>query len=82
MHALRPVCSACVYWVVDQTASAATSGHCHRYPPSVIVNHESGNVVQKFPTTDHHQWCGEWSCDDRAMAAAARKAVVRAATDV
>ncbi len=79
MHQLRPACSVCVYWVVDQVATPATSGHCHRYPPAVLVNSESGTIVQKFPTTDHHQWCGEWSGDDRHLAEAARKAIIRAA---
>jgi len=37
---------------------------------------ETGTIVQKLPTTDHHQWCGEWSDDDSRLAAAVRRSVM------
>jgi len=65
-----------VYWVEDHTANPATAGHCHRRPPGIYVNPETGVVVQKFPTTDHHQWCGEWSGDESMLTKAVRQIVV------
>lgn len=76
MRRLRPLCSHCVYWMADRTANPPTSGHCHRYPPGIYVNPQSGVVVQKFPTTDHRHWCGEWSDDDTRLSEAARCAAV------
>ena len=63
----RPTCGQCVYWVVERTADPPTAGHCHRYPPGIYVNAKTGTVVQKFPTTDRNQWCGEWSRDDTEL---------------
>ena len=74
MH-LRPTCAQCVYWIADHTTGGGTTGHCHRYPPHVHVNPVSGAVVQKFPTTERHSWCGEWSDD----AARWQKSIVAAA---
>ncbi len=71
MHHLRPSCGRCVYWVEDHTAVPPTAGHCHRFPPAVFANPETGVVVQKFPTTDRHQWCGEWNGDDTGLMRAA-----------
>lgn len=76
MRHLRPSCSACIYWVVDKTATTPTSGHCHRYPPGIYINPQSGVIVQKFPTTDHHHWCGEWNDDDSRLSEGARKAIL------
>lgn len=81
MRQLRPSCSVCIYWVIDASTNPATSGHCHRYPPHVIISPTTGTVVQKFPTTDHHHWCGEWNGDERHLVAQARQAVIRAAID-
>ncbi|NRG18930.1 hypothetical protein HPQ64_14650 [Rhizobiales bacterium] len=67
MKKLRPTCSHCIYWTEDHTADPATAGHCHRYPPGIYINPQSGVVVQKFPTTDHHHWCGEWNGDDTRL---------------
>ena len=80
MHQMRPSCSACAYWVMDHTATPPTSGHCHRYPPGIYIDPRSSVVVQKFPTTDHHQWCGEWDGDQTRLAEAAKNSVLRAAT--
>ena len=79
-HYLRPNCAHCIYWVGEHTADPATVGHCHRFPPGIHVNQQTGTVVQKFPTTDHHQWCGEWSDDDAGLQLAARRTIVDAAT--
>jgi hypothetical protein len=79
MRHLRPVCSRCIYWIADSAASAPTTGHCHRNPPGVFALPESGTIVQKFPSTDHHQWCGEWSDDDSYLAEAARRAILNSA---
>lgn len=73
MRHLRPLCSHCIYWVADHTANPATAGHCHRYPPGVYVNPQSGTIVQKFPTTDHHHWCGEWNGDESRLIDAVKK---------
>ena len=78
---VRPTCSHCVYWVIDQTAEPATVGHCHRFPPQVASNPESGVVLQKFPTTDRRQWCGEWSDDAVRLAAAAKRSMIDAVTN-
>ena len=59
---VRPHCSQCIYWAPD---SPATTGHCHRFPPGVYASPGTGMGAQKFPTVDHHAWCGEWS-DDKA----------------
>lgn len=75
MH-LRPKCAKCFYWAVDQTADPATSGHCHRYPPGVAINPQTGTVVQKFPSTDHHQWCGEWSEEVNRLADAVKRSLI------
>jgi hypothetical protein len=64
MRHLRPLCSQCIYWVVDRNANPRTTGHCHRYPPVISVNPNTGAVVQKFPTTTNQHWCGEWSHDE------------------
>ena len=77
-HYLRPNCSHCVYWVSDHTGNPPTAGHCHRYPPGVYINPQTGTVVQKFPTTDHHHWCGEWSDDEQRLAEAAKRTIVGA----
>ncbi len=77
MRQLRPQCSHCVYWVADRTANPTTAGHCHRYPPGVYTNPQTGTVVQKFPTTDHHHWCGEWNGDETGLVEAVRQTAVR-----
>jgi hypothetical protein len=78
MRHLRPLCSHCVYWLADNTANPPTVGHCHRFPPGVVISPQ-GTVVQKFPSTDHRHWCGEWSDDAaRLIEAAKRIAVSRA----
>ena len=80
MHRLRPICAHCVYWSADTTAQPPTVGHCHRLPPGIYINPETGTVVQKFPATDHHQWCGEWSDDETALVEGARRIIARSAT--
>lgn len=77
---VRPTCSHCVYWVNDHQADPPTVGHCHRFPPGVTVNPETGTIVQKFPATDRRQWCGEWSDDAETLAAAAKRSLIDAAT--
>jgi hypothetical protein len=64
MRQLRPACWQCIFWVADHTTSSATTGHCHRFPPGVFANPATGTVVQKFPTTERHGWCGEWNSDE------------------
>lgn len=76
MRRLRPLCKTCVYWLPDGSAREPSAGHCHRFPPGVVVNPQSGVVVQKFPTTDHHHWCGEWSDDETRLLEAARRSVL------
>ncbi len=75
MHLQKPQCSHCIYWVTDGTANPATAGHCHRFPPGIHVNPKTGIVVQKFPTTDHHHWCGEWNGDDTWLQEAVRTSI-------
>ena len=79
MHHLRPICARCVYWVEDHTAATNTVGHCHRYPPGIYVNQTNGIVIQKFPTTDRHHWCGEWSGDDARLKEAVRSSLAESA---
>lgn len=74
---LRPMCGHCVYWVLDQAASTPTVGHCHRFPPGIYIMPENGTVVQKFPSLDHHQWCGEWSGDETRFAEAVKLSVAQ-----
>lgn len=76
MRKLRPLCSQCVYWVADRTANPPTVGHCHRNPPGIYVSPQTGNVIQKFPSSDHRHWCGEWSDDDARLIDAAKRSVV------
>ena len=76
MRHLRPVCARCIYWVAESAAGTATIGLCHRFPPSVFALAETGTIVQKMPTTDHHQWCGEWSDDDSRFLDAVRRTVM------
>jgi hypothetical protein len=80
MHHLRPNCSHCIYWAVDNTANPPTAGHCHRYPPGVTINPKTGIVLQKFPTTDRHHWCGEWSGDDSRFVEALRQIAAESGT--
>ncbi len=77
---VRPTCLHCIFWVSDHTSDPPTVGHCHRFPPGVTVNPETGVIVQKFPTTERRQWCGEWSDDEEALAAAAKRTMIHAAT--
>lgn len=79
MHHIRPLCGKCAYWMEDHTASPATAGHCHRYPPAVAINPQTGVVLQKFPTTDRNQWCGEWTGSDERLMQAMRAAALEAA---
>ncbi len=80
MKHLRPSCNHCVYWMVDLTVDRPTVGHCHRYPPGIYINPQTGTVVQKFPLTDHLHWCGEWSDDDAPFSEAAKRLAILAAT--
>lgn len=68
MRHIRPTCSRCIYWAESAATGTGSIGHCHRYPPVVIANPETGTVVQKFPTTAPRHWCGEWSGDDSRLA--------------
>ncbi len=77
MSLLRPHCAHCIYWMSDQAGPLYTSGHCHRYPPSVHVKPQTGSPVQKFPSTDHHQWCGEWDCDETWLEDAIHQTTVK-----
>lgn len=77
MRHLRPHCSYCAYWLPDPTAKPASMGHCHRFPPGIYVNPSTGTVVQKFPATDHHHWCGEWNGDDTRLVEAARSILAK-----
>ena len=79
MNLIRPRCFRCVYWSVDTASGNATVGHCHRYPPGVYVNPQSGTVVQKFPTTERNHWCGEWNDDDSKLQYAARQTIAAVA---
>jgi hypothetical protein len=79
MRHLRPLCSHCIYWLPDSSGTAATVGHCHRFPPGIYVNPQTGTVVQKFPTTDHHHWCGEWNGDDSKLTEAVRQTALQSA---
>lgn len=82
MRHMRPLCSHCIYWVTDRPSGQATVGHCHRFPPTVMLHPENATILQKFPATDHHQWCGEWSDDDSKLVAAARGLVMKSAQNV
>ena len=65
---------------MPETASGTdTVGHCHRYPPGVYVNPQTGTVAQKFPTTDHRHWCGEWNGDDDVLSDMVRQSAAKAA---
>lgn len=77
MRHLRPVCSKCIFWVEDHTSNPPTAGHCHRHPPGIYINPETGVVVQKFPMVDHQQWCGEWNGDEAHFADAVRQSIAR-----
>lgn len=77
MSILHPLCKNCIYWVAERTSDAPTAGHCHRYPPGIYVRPDTGGVVQKFPMTDHHQWCGEWSNDRGRLSDAVRQSTMR-----
>ncbi len=79
MKHLRPLCSHCIFWAADYAANPPTMGHCHRYPPNVFVNPETGTIVQKFPSTDQHHWCGEWNGDESRFTLAVRRSVVEKA---
>jgi hypothetical protein len=59
--------------MVDQTAEPTTVGNCHRYPPSLAVNPQTGSAIQKFPLTDRRHWCGEFSDDETQMVEAIRR---------
>lgn len=76
MSEVRPACAHCVYWKAEHTSNTPTAGHCHRFPPGIHTA-PSGTVIQKFPMTDRSQWCGEWSDDDSALVAGARRALVK-----
>jgi len=67
MSILRPQCSHCIYWVHGDQRDTGSSGHCHRYPPGIYVNPQTGTVIQKFPTTEHRHWCGEWNDDEKVL---------------
>jgi hypothetical protein len=73
MNGRRPLCAHCTCWQTDQGAESPTVGHCHRFPPAVQINPRTGTIVQKFPTTDRNQWCGEWNGDEARLADQARK---------
>jgi hypothetical protein len=75
MRHLRPLCSSCVYWVAEHTAKPPSIGRCHRYPPGIYVNPQTGTVVQKFPSTEYHHWCGEWNADESRLVDAAKQIV-------
>lgn len=77
MRHRRPHCSHCMYWVPEVTSKPATVGHCHRFPPDVMISPTSGTIVQKFPTTDHQHWCGEWSDDDARLVEGARRVLAQ-----
>ena len=81
MSETRPVCAHCIYWKADQVSNHPTSGHCHRYPPGIFVNPTTGTIIQKFPSTERLQWCGEWNGDDTALVEAARQSVLKHARD-
>jgi hypothetical protein len=57
---MRPHCAQCIFWIPDDPV---TTGHCHRFPPSVYYNQPGHVAAQKFPTVDHRHWCGEWRDD-------------------
>jgi len=82
MPSIRPNCSQCVFWVADRRGETATTGHCHRYPPGVYINPQSGTIVQKFPSTDRQNWCGEWSGDDVQWLDAFKQATAKVAARV
>lgn len=76
MRLTRPTCGTCIFWVLDPTQGG---GHCHRYPPGIHTNINTGTVVQKFPMTDSRNWCGEWNDDDVSMSEKGKRALARAA---
>jgi hypothetical protein len=76
MHVLRPTCGKCAYWVEDHTAVPPTAGNCHRFPPGIYIKPDDCVVVQKFPTTDRHQWCGEWCGSDEKLMDAVRSSML------
>ena len=80
MSILRPQCSHCIYWVSEDTSDIAKSGHCHRYPPAVHVHPQSGMAIQRFPTTEHRHWCGEWNNDQGVLKAMLARTAAKSAS--
>ena len=71
----RAIGRAIKHWAADKTVDPPVAGHCHRYPPGIYINPETGVVVQKFPMTDQHHWCGEWDPDGERLLSAVRRSV-------
>jgi hypothetical protein len=81
MSERRPVCAHCIYWRPDQLVGQPTAGHCHRNPPGICVNPNSGTVIQKFPMTERAQWCGEWCGDDTQLLETMHRAMLKRAAE-
>lgn len=57
-------CGNCWFWKLGPLRRRATAvvhveaPACHRLPP---MPHIGADVGYKWPRTDKHDWCGEWS---------------------
>lgn len=56
-------CKDCKHWEPVMTpngGSTATTGECHRYPPSVITHINASTLLCRFPVTPDSERCGEY----------------------
>lgn len=58
----HPTCAECAYF----QSNGATSGTCHRYPPSFAGEHPAEHHTWRFPAVTSFSWCGEFAPDGAA----------------
>lgn len=58
----HPTCAECAYF----QSNGATSGTCHRYPPSFAGEHPAEHHTWRFPAVTSFSWCGEFAPDGNA----------------
>lgn len=51
-------CHECIYYMGLRDASAATKGHCRRFPPVPVM--DDGRIRSATPKVDPLNTCGEW----------------------
>lgn len=49
-------CSTCHYWNYE---AGMGQGHCHRYPPTTLVDSD-GELIFPWPVTNKDDVCGEY----------------------